>query len=92
MPTKHQGKRPADAEDDAHEQRSAAIAGRVLHALGQSEVLRRVNVRHLWDGHYRVNVLIGEDPASVRITHSFFLVTDGDGAILASTPEITRQT
>jgi hypothetical protein len=90
MPTKPQGNRPADAEEGGHEQWSAAIAGRVLHALGETGVPRRVDVRRLWDGHYRVNVLVGED-ASARITHSFFVVTDGDGAILASTPQITRQ-
>ena len=91
MPTKQHDNRPADAEAGGHERRSAAIAGRVLHARGLAGALRRVEVRPLWDGHYRVNVLVGEDAASVRIAHSFFVVTDGDGAILASTPQITRQ-
>ena len=90
MATKQQDNRPADAEDGGHERRSAAIAGRVLHALGETDVPRRVDVRRLWDGHYRVNVLVGED-AAARITHSFVVVTDGDGAILASTPQIARQ-
>jgi hypothetical protein len=90
MPTKPPGNRPADAEDGGHERRSAAIAGHVLHALGETDVPRRVDVRRLWDGRYRVNVLVGED-ASARIAHSFFVVTDGDGAILACTPQITRQ-
>jgi hypothetical protein len=38
-----------------------------------------------------VNVLVGADVVSVRIPHSYFLVVDGDGTILASTPEITKQ-
>ncbi len=90
MPTKPHGNRPADAEDGGPERRSAAISGRVLHALGATDVPRRVDVCRLWDGHYRVNVLVGEG-ASVRIAHSFFVVADGDGAILTSTPQITRQ-
>jgi hypothetical protein len=44
----------------------------------------------LWEGHYRVNLLSGEDPASVRIVASYFLVVDADGSILASTPAIAR--
>jgi hypothetical protein len=91
MPTKQQDGRPAEAEAGGHERQKAALAGRVLHALGQTDVPRRVDVRRLWDGHFRVNVLVGEDAASVRIAHSFFVVADGDGAILASTPQITRQ-
>jgi hypothetical protein len=91
MATKQQDDRSAEAGGDGHEQRGAAIAGRVLRALGLAEPPSRVEVRPLWDGHYRVNVLVGEDAASVRIAHSFFVVTDGDGAILTSTPQITRQ-
>jgi hypothetical protein len=32
-----------------------------------------------------------QDVASVGVAHSFFVVTGGDGKILASTPKITRQ-
>jgi hypothetical protein len=91
MATKQQDDRQAEAEAAGHERRGAAIAGRVLRALGLAEPPRRVEVRPLWGDHYRVNVLVGEDAASVRIAHSFFVVTDGEGAILASTPQITAQ-
>jgi hypothetical protein len=79
---------PTEAEKVGRERRSAAIAGSVLRFLGLAGSLHRVEVRPLWDGRYRVNVLAGEDAASVRIAHSFFVVADRDGAILASTPQI----
>jgi len=31
------------------------------------------------------------DAASARVADSYFLVVDGDGVILASTPKISRQ-
>jgi hypothetical protein len=48
-------------------------------------------VRPLWQDHYRVNVFIGADAASAKIAHSYFLVVNSDGNIIASTPKITRQ-
>lgn len=69
----------------------ALIREWVLHTLGEPDGLRQVDVRALWAGHYRVNVLVGANAASVRVAHSFFLVADGDGDILSSTPMVTRQ-
>ena len=40
---------------------------------------------------WRFNVLAGENVASARVAHSYFLVVDGDGKLIASTPKITRQ-
>ncbi len=37
-----------------------------------------------------MNVLVGVDAASAKIGHSYFLVADGDGNILASTPKIEK--
>jgi hypothetical protein len=71
---------------------SDRIGNRVLDTLGQPGDLHKVQVRQLWDDHhYRVNVLVGADAASIKVAHSYFLVIDGNGAILASTPEITRK-
>lgn len=84
MPTK-----PHAREHD-HAQQNAAIGGQVMRALGQPGDLHRVEVRPLWEDHYRVNVLVGLDAASVRVAHSYFLVTDGEGTIQAATPPITR--
>jgi hypothetical protein len=67
------------------------IGEHVIHSLGQPDDLYMVQVRPLWEGHYRVNVFVGADAASLKVAHSYFLVADGDGNILTSTPKVTRQ-
>jgi hypothetical protein len=89
MPTKQQDRRETGAEERAR--RSALIAAHVLRALGQPDALHRVQVRHLWEDNYRVNVLVGADAAQAKVAHSYFLVVNPAGAILTSTPTITRQ-
>ena len=70
---------------------NALIGQQVMHTLGEPDGLHRVQVRPLWENHYRVNVFVGVDAASTQVAHSYFLVADGDGNIIASTPTITRQ-
>jgi len=72
-------------------QLSALIGQNVLRVLGHPGELLRVQVRRLWEDRYRVNVFVGPDAASANLAHSFFLETNGDGAILASTPTITKR-
>ncbi len=70
---------------------AAAIGGQVMRALGRPADPFRVQVRRLWEDRYRVNVLVGGDATSTTVAHSYFLVADGDGAITAATPAITRR-
>jgi len=91
MQTQQQDGQLADLEKQDHQERKAEIAKYVLVTLGHPDNLYNVQVRRLWKDHYRVNVLIGPDATSVTCAHSYFLVADGDGAIIASTPSITRQ-
>lgn len=91
MPTKQQGEQHKDEQADKRQGRVTAIGNHVLRALGQPGNLQRVQVRPLWADCYRVNVLVGIDAASVRIAHSYFLVTDSDGNFLRCAPEITKQ-
>jgi len=91
MPTKEQGKHQAKLAKQTHEKRRGVLVGQLLQALGQPGTLYRVEVRHLWEDHYRANVFVGADAASTRVAHSFFLEVDEDGNIIASAPEITRQ-
>ncbi len=91
MTTKQQAAQRADGEKEDRRRRNAVIGKRVLLTLGQPDDLHRLQVHHLWGDHYRVNVLVGPDAASARVAHSFFLVADDDGNVLASTPKITRQ-
>jgi hypothetical protein len=89
MPGKQQPAQHTNQERQGREQLNAVIGEQVMHTLGEPADLRGVQVRPLWDGHYRVNVLVGLDAASARVAHSYFLVADSDGNIVASTPEIT---
>jgi hypothetical protein len=91
MPTNQQDEQHPDLEADRRPWRIAAIGTHVLRALGRPGELRRVQVQPLWLDHYRVNVLVGADAASVKVAHSYFLVADGDGNVLRSAPEITKQ-
>jgi hypothetical protein len=89
MPTSQQEQHTEKAEQ-GHQQLNAGIGRHVLRTLGEPVNLLGVQVRPLWEGHYRVNVLVGADAASARVAHSYFLVADGRGNIAACTPEITR--
>jgi hypothetical protein len=91
MPKTHQAGNPADLHQPERTPHDEVIGGQVLRALGRPSALHRVQVRQLWEGHYRVNVLVGADAASARVAHSYFLVAGEDGTILASTPKILRR-
>lgn len=90
MPTKEQGQQQTELAIQAHKQRSSVIVGQLLQALGRPAILHRVDVRHLWDDHYRANVYVGADGASTRVAHSYFVVADEAGNIIVSMPDITR--
>lgn len=62
----------------------------VLAALGRPPGLYGVAVRPLWDNYHRVNVLVGPDPTSVQIAHSYFVEAGPSGDILSAAPRITR--
>ena len=91
MPEQEQAKQSVDQLKQARRQRKAVIRKQVIDALGQPHDLYGVQVRYLWEDHYRLNVLVGVDAASAKVAHSYFLLADSDGNILASTPKITRQ-
>jgi len=52
--------------------------------------LYRVRGRQVWGDNYRVNVYVGEDFASAKVAHSYFLEADSTGEVLTSTPAIIR--
>jgi hypothetical protein len=91
MTTQSREKQVTDAETQDRLQLHATIGKYVLHTLGKPEQLHTVQVRQLWEGHYRVNILTGPDAASLKVAHSYFLETDRDGNVLACTPSLTRQ-
>ena len=75
---------------DERETLSDLIREQVIHALGKPMDLRSVQVRKVWDDHYRVNVIVGVNAGSVRVANSYFLVVDSDGRLIGSTPKITK--
>lgn len=84
---------PVNTTDDSAvrlEQVSAKIRKQITDVMGDPHDLRRVQVRLLWDNHYRANVLVGDSPTCVEIRHSFFVTIDGEGTILASIPAMER--
>ena len=91
MPTAEQGKEQAEQAKQMRERRSGVIVGQLLQALGRPITPYLVQVRHLWDNHYRANLFFVTDVVSTRIAHSFFVVADEDGNIVTSTPDITRK-
>jgi hypothetical protein len=70
---------------------NALIAEQLIHTLGAPRDLLRVQVRLVWENCYRLNVLVGENTASAKVAHSYFLRADGNGNIVESSPKITRK-
>jgi hypothetical protein len=91
MPKKLENAQHAAQNKAGRRQLSALIGKQVLDALGQPGGLLRTQVRPLWQDHFRVNVFVGVDAASAKVAHSYFVVVDTDGTIIASTPKIARQ-
>ncbi len=83
---------PSDLNQHQRETFHALIREQVLDADGEPGDLLGVRVHLLWENHYRVNVLVGPDAASARVASSYFLVTDTDGNVVASTPVLRKQT
>lgn len=67
------------------------IGNQILEVLGAPSRLRGVNVRRLWEHHYRANVVVGEDAVSSTVAHSYFIVSDSTGRIVTSNPTIQRR-
>ena len=86
---------PAEPREDKGlqdlERVKTLIRTHVLRALGEPGGKSYVQVRPLWGGYYRVNILVEDGPGRVRIPSSYFLNTDGAGNVLESTPRLTKR-
>ena len=91
MSRKQEPSQPAEPKLSVSQSLEAAIRLNVMQELGRPADLLHVQIRLLWDNHYRVNVFVGADIASAKVAHSFFLAADGEGAVLASAPAIRRR-
>jgi hypothetical protein len=81
---------PKEAEVQERAVPGGHVRTSVIAALGRPPGLYEVSVKPLWGNHFRVNVLIGPDPTSVHIAHSYFIEATEAGDILKTTPLLTR--
>ena len=91
MPQAQQRHQDQDAKQHKRAMLNALIGEQVIRTLGRPGSLYKVHVRPLWEGRYRVNVLIGEDAVSAKIASSYFVEADSGGHIVKSRPTITKQ-
>jgi hypothetical protein len=70
---------------------NALVGEQVMQTLGDPANLLQVQVRLLWDQYYRVNIFVGAHSACATIAHSYFIQTDRDGMVVASTPRLIKQ-
>jgi hypothetical protein len=91
MPTQPGGPQQADGQEMRRARLLAAIGEQVLAGLGEPDDLHGVQVRPLWERHYRVNILAFKAVTSARIAHGYFLMVDGDGKIVRSAPGVLRE-
>lgn len=64
------------------------IRRQVVQKMGTLPELLGIHVRPLWNDRYRVNVVVGKEVSSSRITRSYFVVADEHGTIVKALPEI----
>jgi hypothetical protein len=91
MSLKQKQQPSADHENQVHQQIQQNIHEQVIERLGIPSGLHTIHVRQLWPDRFRVNVYVGTGAVGAKIAHSYFLTTDGEGNILAATPNITKK-
>jgi hypothetical protein len=91
MAVKQERKPNEEAENPGQEKLDVLIGEQVILTLGRPADLQRVQVRHLWEACYRVNVFVGENIATGRVANSYFVQATKEGRILESNPTITKQ-
>ena len=91
FPMAQQRKQHDDVEQHKREVLNALVGEQVIHTLGEPNSLHKIQVCRLWKDHYRVNIFIGENNLSARITNSYFVEADSNGNIVASRPRIAKR-
>lgn len=80
----------ATREQLRQQELETAVGDGVIGRLGRPPGLHHVQSRKVFGNHYRVNVFVGDNSASTKVAHSFFLEADGGGEILLSNPALVR--
>lgn len=71
MSTQTQQKRAKEQETQDTQEVNAHVGKQVMETLGRPRNLLGVQVRQLWEDHYRVNVLTGADATSVTVVRNY---------------------
>ena len=90
MPTEQQIQQDKKLQQHKSEIFDDLISEQVIHRLGMLDNLQAVQVRRLWEAHYRVNVLVGEDAIFAKVGPSYFVEVDSDGHIIGSNPKFSN--
>lgn len=91
MPTTLRLEPEKDMEQHERETLQTLIGEQVMHTLGEPGDLVQVQVRQIWQDHFRVNIFVGPDFISAKIANSYFVTADCNGNIVESTPRIKKQ-
>ena len=91
MPNIQQIEQPKDNEPQKRKAFSDLIRKQIMDVLGQPLDLLKVQVRPIWADRYRVNVVVGKNAGSAKVSNSFFIIADSTGSLISSTPSITKQ-
>jgi hypothetical protein len=86
-----QSEQPKEMEPQKREALKERIRKHVILTLGKPLDLLKVQVRPIWTDRFRVNVVVGANAGSTKITNSYFIVVDANGSVISSTPKITKQ-
>ncbi len=90
MATKQQSDFDAESKSMARHALNAIIGKNVIHSLGSPVDMLKVKVNPVGGETYRVNVMVGKDICSSRVSDSFFLTADEEGNIITCSPQIVR--
>ena len=91
MPTQNEEVQEKAQKIRKRQELKDSVGEQVLRALGAPGDLLRLQVRHLWDQCYRVNVFVGLDASAARIAHSYFVLTNGEGSVIDSRPMLSKK-
>jgi hypothetical protein len=76
---------------ESQEAKCELIRQQILSVLGTPKDLQVVQVRELWAGRFRVNIIIGDSPQSSRVVESYYVCVDPESKVLSTVPRLQRR-
>jgi hypothetical protein len=85
---KKEQRRQSTQENLEATQLASLVQEQVMRSIEQPPNFLQLKIRPLWKHHFRANLYVGLDGANARISNSYFIVTNDDGAIVRATPSL----